>query len=347
MKTGILIGYFAKRDESREAFRKLRRKGYRRAAWVSKGADGEVRTWDPFHWRRVFGAAVAFTLFGAFAAVGSMNLRWPGPISSGMRSTLFPALAGGFIGTLLSVAWIRRSRFGVERRLLEDHARWLVSGETVLILQAPIETLRIPVALLLESGEIPPAVFVLHPKRESPIGEEWSPGAPLTPAQIQEHAQRLATDHQVDPKPLRDTELLKRLERGRRWVQQACLDLSEASRLQQSVPPTAEWLLDNEYILESNARDVRLNLPRQLLPATAGARERALPGSAAHLRPGAGTCLPHRPAPGPGEHPGLHRGLSIREAALDWRTLGRPPDAAHGADRGHPATRRPGPDRTA
>ena len=29
------------------------------------------------------------------------------------------------------------------------------------------------------------------------------------------------------------------------------------------MPPTAEWLLDNEYIIESNARDVRLNLPRR------------------------------------------------------------------------------------
>ena len=135
-------------------------------------------------------------------------------------------------------------------------------------------------ALLLESGEIPPAVFVLHPKRESPIGDERSPGTPLSPAQIQEHAQRLATDHQVDPKPLRDTELLKRLEQARRWIHQVCLDLSEASRLEQSVPPTAEWLLDNEYIIESNARDVQLNLPRRYyrqLPALASEPYRGLP----------------------------------------------------------------------
>ena len=98
--------------------------------------------------------------------------------------------------------------------------------------------------------------------------------------QIQERAQRLATEHQLDPKPLRDTELLKRLDRGRRWVRQVCLDLSEASRLDQSLPPTAEWLLDNEYILESNARDVHLNLPwsyyRQL-PALAGKPGGGLP----------------------------------------------------------------------
>jgi len=281
MKTGILIGYFAKRDGAREAFRKLQRRGYRRAAWVSKSADGEVNTWDPFPWRRLSGAAVAFILFGTLAVVASVNLRWPGPTPSGLRSALIPVLAGGFAGTLLSMAWIRRSRLGVERKLLEEHARWLVADETVLILQAPIETLWTPVAVLLESSGIPPAVFVLHPKRESPGGEVWSPGTLLTPAQLQEHAQRLATDHQVDLNPpQRHTELLKRLERGRRWVHRACLDLSEASRLEQSVPPTAEWLLDNEYLLESSARDVQLNLSwqhYQELPTLGGEPYRGLP----------------------------------------------------------------------
>jgi len=283
MKTGILIGYFINRQEAREAFRRLQRQGYRRAAWVSKSAEGEIHARDPFHWRRILGAVIAFILFGALATVVSLSFQWPGPMFSRLPSGLVPAVACGVIGTLLSLVWIRRSKFGVERRLLEDHARCLVSGETALILQAPIERLRIPVTVLLDSGEIPPAVFVLHPQRESPAREQEdrSPGeTPLGPEQLQEHARRLATDHKLDAEPLRNTELLRRLERGRRWVQQACLDLSEASHLQQSVSPTAEWLLDNEYILESNARDIRLNLPwpyyRQL-PALASDPGRGLP----------------------------------------------------------------------
>ncbi|MGD0918537.1 MAG: glycosyl transferase, partial [Thermodesulfobacteriota bacterium] len=161
-----------------------------------------------------------------------------------------------------------------------DHARWLVSEETVLILQAPIETLRSPVAILRESGDIPPAVFVLHPKRENPIGDVRSPGVPLSPTQIQEHAQRLAMDHEVDPRPRRNPELLRRVENAHQWIHQVCLDLSEASRLEQGTPPTAEWILDNEYVIESNARDVQLNLPRhfyQELPALANEPYRDLP----------------------------------------------------------------------
>ncbi|MFH0799421.1 MAG: glycosyl transferase, partial [Pseudomonadota bacterium] len=174
-----------------------------------------------------------------------------------------------------------RSRFGALRRLLENHARWLSAGESVLILRGAIETLHVPFDLLLEIGEIPPAIFVLHPRREGPVEEEAShSGTPFSPAQLQAHAERLAMEHRVDPKPLRNTLLLKRLERDRRRVQQICLSLSEAGSLQQSVPPTAEWLLDNEYILESTARDISLNLPRHFfrqLPSLASEPDRGLP----------------------------------------------------------------------
>ncbi len=280
METGILIAYFANRDEARGVFKKLQRKGFRRAALASKTTDGNIHTWDPFPWRRVFGAAVAFILFGVLAGVTAIILKWQVPVLGGVLSTLAPGLAGGFAGILLSAAWIRRSRFGLERRLLEDHKRWLVSGETVLILRAPVEELNSPVAILRESGEIPPAIFILHPKRENLVGETENLGSPLSAAQLPECAERLAGDQRVDKDARRDIRLLKRLEQTRRWIHRACTDLAEASRLGQSTPPTAEWLLDNEYIAESNVREIQMNLPRHYyksLPTLADEPYRGLP----------------------------------------------------------------------
>ena len=280
METGILIGYFAQRAEARRAFRELQRRDFRRAALVGKTASGNIHTHDPFLWRRAVGTALAFILFGALAGAASMSLHWPESTPGGVPPALIPSLIGGFAGILFSAAWMRRSRYGVERRLLEDHARWLVSGETVLILQTPVETLRSPVAVLRASGEIPPAIFVLHPKRESLVGEVESLANPLSAAQIREHAERFAGDQRVDPHPRRNIELLKRLEQTRSWIHLACLDLSEASRLGQSTPPTAEWLLDNEYIIDSNTREALMNLPRryyQELPALTNEPYRGFP----------------------------------------------------------------------
>ena len=276
MDAGVLIGYFGKRDEARKALKELRRRGFRRAAWVSKSAEGYVHRWDPFRWRLVLAAVIAFILLAAIAAGVSVAFQWPG----GGSPTLAFIIGAGVTGAILCLTFIRRSKSGVELGLLEDHARWLVAGESALILQAPIETLGIPAGLLLESGEIPPALFVLRPTGDSPSGEGWSSGSPLTSSQLQEHAQRLAASHQLSVRPPQDSELLKRIERDRRWIHQACVVLTEAGRLEQGVPPSAEWLLDNEYILESNARGIRRNLPRRYyrqLPVLANEPDRDLP----------------------------------------------------------------------
>jgi cyclic beta-1,2-glucan synthetase len=280
VKAGILIGYFAKRNVALGVFRELQRRGFRRTALVHKTVDGDIHTWDPFLWRRRLGIILAAIIFGGLAGVASMSPYWPVPVLGRSLSTLISILAGGLIGIFFGGVWIRRSKYGVEQRLLEDHARWLVPEETVLIQQAPVEKLRLPVTLLRDSSEIPPVIFVLHPKRESPVVYVQDTAETLSLEQIQEHVQRLAMDHQVNPKPHRSYKPLEHLIQACQWIHQVCLDLSEASRLEQSMPPTAEWILDNEFLIEGNARDVQLNLPRryyQQLPALANQTYRGLP----------------------------------------------------------------------
>ncbi|MFO7627715.1 MAG: glucoamylase family protein [Candidatus Fermentibacteraceae bacterium] len=194
---------------------------------------------------------------------------------------VFTLTVGVILGIVSASVFMRRSRFGIEKRLLACHRRWLVSHETVVILQGPMEALNRPYATLMESSEAPSAVFILHPRREGDDDAGLSPGVePLNPAQLQDHARRLAEGHHIDPRPVRDVELLERLDRSIRWFRQACLDLSEACRVEQSAPPTSEWLLDNEYIFENSARDVRLNLPRlfyKQLPALSDGPDHGLP----------------------------------------------------------------------
>ena len=257
-----------------------RRQGFSRTALVHKGTDGDVHIADPFFRRRALGATLAAILFGGIGGMAALLLHWSQSLPAWNISTsLALILACAAIGALAALLWLRRSRYGVEPGVMRDHARWLVSGESVLILQAPVESLQRPVALLRESSDIPPALFVMHPKRER-RAEARSPAVKLSPAQIQEHAQRHAGEQQVDPRPQHTTELLKRLKQSRQWVRQVCADLTAASRLEQKATPAADWILDNEYILEGNARDVLLNLPRrfyQQLPTLASDPYRGLP----------------------------------------------------------------------
>ena len=262
MKAGILTAYFVGRDEARRALRDLGKRGFRRAALIHKTTGGQVHTMDPFVWRRALFAALFAAVAGALAAGVSLVLTWRWSAPIGGPSMAVWIATGALLGALLGLLWMRRSRHGVERQLLADHSRWLATEETVLILQAPIGLMRFPVAVLRESGEIPPVVSFLNPKRLSPIEDMGSLGAPLSPAQMQAHAARLAVDDRLDPDPPRSTRLLRQLKQARQWIHLVCKDLSEEALLEQRTTPIAEWILDNEYIIEGNVRDVQQNLSR-------------------------------------------------------------------------------------
>ncbi|MGH2607152.1 MAG: glycosyl transferase, partial [Anaerolineales bacterium] len=276
---------------------------------MHKTRDGAIRIWDPFPGRRAAWMIVAALLAGGLAALAGMGLGAPLP------STL---MAGMVIGLLLGGIWMRRSHYGVERGLLQEHARWLVSDETVLILEAPQETLASAVDLLREGGEVPPIVYFFHPKRkrETPVNNKSAggmgqlaggigqlAGVSLPLAQLADHARLLAADHRLGYRPalgilrgpalgtLREAalgfagprlraELLERVLRARRFIHEVAGQLSVASRLEQATPPLAEWILDNEYIVEANARDIQLNLPRRFyrnLPVLLDGSARSLP----------------------------------------------------------------------
>ncbi|MBW6519704.1 MAG: cyclic beta 1-2 glucan synthetase [Desulfoarculaceae bacterium] len=277
MGIGTLIAYFAKQDEARRALRELTRQGFSRTALVYKDANGDIHSAGPILWRRALRVTLAACLFGG---ITTLLLHWPQLLPDWRPSTLLAFIFAGVIFVALAaLLWQRLFRYGVESELIRNHARWLVSGESVLILQTPCESLPRPVALLRESGDIPPRLFIMHPKRERRVTAR-GPEVKLSPAQVLEHAQRHAREQQVDLQPQRNTELLKRFKHSRQWLRQVYADLAAANRLEQKSTPTADWILDNEYILEGNARAILLNLPRrfyQQLPILASDPYRGLP----------------------------------------------------------------------
>ena len=239
------------------------RRNFRRITLIRKVTDGTVHVGDPFLLRRAAGIILASILFGSLGAIATIFMQLPEllPVWKNFSSpALILVCAAG--GSMAAMLWLRRSRYGIDPLVIREHARWLVSGETVIILQAPVETLQEPVCMLRESGDPPPALFIMHPKRERRT-EGRIPAIKLTQSQVQEHAQRHAREYLVDLNPKQSDELLRRLKQSRLWVHQVYADLNAASRLEQKATPAADWILDNEYILEGNVRDVLLNLPRR------------------------------------------------------------------------------------
>jgi cyclic beta-1,2-glucan synthetase len=258
MRPAVLLAYFPRLDLAGAALRRLQKSRFRRSALIHRNSAEAVRTHDPFLVRRASSVAAGGLVLGLGAAIAS-RLTFP---SASVDPVLVAGTAGAVLGGMLMAGLVRRSRHGVERRVLTDYARLLAPEEAVVILQAPFGLMHSAAALLPEGAEAP-MLFVLHPTREPPLGAERPPAVALPLAQIEEHALQLAADRRVAPPADSTAGLPERLGEASLWIHQACADLTEASRLEQTPSPVAEWIVDNEYIVEANARDVRLNLPRR------------------------------------------------------------------------------------
>jgi cyclic beta-1,2-glucan synthetase len=264
VRSGILLSYFGRKQDAWKVFWQLLYRGNARIALVARTKDGAIRVADPFFWIRFIGVALigmlAAGLFGF--GVWVLNEIFPAAINMPMW-----AAAGGFMGCLAGGLGIRRAWFGVPRSALASYAHVLAPEETVLILLAPIKALRLPLAVLRESGEIQPAVFLLHPERPDPGVDIRDYGIPQATTQLEEHARQLAKKQRVDPATRRNFLLLERLKKISLWIAEISLDLSDATRLEQAATPAVEWILDNQYILEGNARDVQRNLTKRFYSA--------------------------------------------------------------------------------
>jgi cyclic beta-1,2-glucan synthetase len=268
------------REEAGTALRRLRKLGFRRSAIIQKTADGQIKILDPLLSRRIFAAAFSALFCGGLTAFLFRIFPWTLPALGGTASAILSILAAASIGVLFGFLHIRRSRSGVERSILGDYSRWLAAEETVLLLQAPIGLMRGPVAVLRENGEVPPAVFVLNPKIESLIVDTGNLWTPVPAAEIRERIRRFAMKNSVDPHSRRNTILLDRLKKARKWIHLVCSNLTETALLDQRTTPITEWILDNEHVIESNVQDVRRNLSRRFyksLPMPTGNLYRGMP----------------------------------------------------------------------
>ncbi len=271
-----LVAFFVRHEDAVEALQVLRRRDFRRTALIQKTAEGEVikrgstrRTWT----------LLGFIAGGLLGSLAGVLLHLLDSIPSDFSPQVFSGLlilSAAILGWLI-VRWLD---LGVEANRLERCSRWLVTEESVILLRAVPESLAWAISVLRTVGETQPSIFALKTSTLVERGE-YPAVAPLSPAQIQDHVRRLAASHSIAaPSRGRGAALLARIKHSGETLQQVCEDLAQYERLEQSVTPSAEWLLDNAYIVQSHIRDVGLNLPRRFyeqLPILSSGSQRGDP----------------------------------------------------------------------
>ena len=281
MTHGSILAFFGDASAAQAAYGNLQRQGYTQIALITRPAGERetdknnvsqprvVRPKAP----RILGAGIgASTGAGIATAVGRL-VEAPRVIQPAFP--IAGALVGGGIGYVLSGQGPAR----LPDATLKRYRNSVMGGETLVIVRAPSNQLKDALAILRE-GEGGPAVFL---ERNAPDPFDLTK-APLrrdvlNADQLRELATELGARH-AKTQPCDGKFLLTRLRENRAIIARVAAGLTEAARLDQAVSLSAEWLLDNNYVVQGQIKDVERNLtPKFLreLPATATGKYTEVP----------------------------------------------------------------------
>lgn len=134
-KPGILLSFYADDQEAAEALRDLRRKRFRRAALVHKSNEGRLRIVDVAPRRGVLWGLALGLLLAVSIVLLSVELS-PGSLFESTGYLLMAVL--GALGLLVACGmagwlYVRLFELGVDDELVERCTRWLVTGETLIV----------------------------------------------------------------------------------------------------------------------------------------------------------------------------------------------------------------------
>ena len=261
-RPSLVLGSFSDRETGRSALRSIRRSGFRRATAISSLPGGRI----------VVESDGLLPLWGALAgglialALSTLFFLQLGPVQPGQRAVGWPGIgvltaAGAFAGWLMG-RWVGR---GVRSSVLVRFRRWVTAGETLVIAEVEVEQARRTLALLRETDEDLPATFIIRPHREIPSrAAGLQRRERFSSEKLRLYAATLANLHVGALRALRPEQLWDRLNDCERIVEAITVDLVQAVQLEQSISISAEWLLDNAYVIQYQIADVRRNLSHQL-----------------------------------------------------------------------------------
>jgi cyclic beta-1,2-glucan synthetase len=276
----LVVGIFQSPKTGRAVLKNLHRDRFRRAAAIYAVAKDRPRVEENgvLATGGLVGGAAFVVALGAFIFWQSGMLAYYPPVRLALLLVAF-ALAGTLTGWIL----VRLLHEHVSTASLERCASTILPGETVVLAEVRATEAPRLLAILRDVEAEAPVTFAFHsppPFRfksgARPLGHELPSGQRLA-----ENAAHLAQSIPVsrEAKP-RGTSFLRRLREIEGALEWANASLTMSTEVHHAFTLSAEWLLDNAYLIREQVPDLRKSLPKKYygeLPLIAGGPEAGLP----------------------------------------------------------------------
>ena len=281
MTHGSILAFFGDAAAAQAAYGNLQKQGYTQLALITRPeGERELGRDKSAHPRVVRPQAPRVLGAGIGAATGASLAGALGQFVDAPRAIkpVFPvvgAVVGGGIGYVLSGNGPARLPDATLKRYRDS----VMGGETLVIVRALSDQLKGALDILRE-GEGGPAIF-LERRVPDPFDITKAPlrRDVLNAEQLRDLALELGARHAKTQK-CDGAFLLSRLRENRKIIARVAAGLTEAARLDQAVSLSAEWLLDNNYVVQGQIKDVERNLTPHFLrelPATATGKYAQVP----------------------------------------------------------------------
>lgn len=170
------------------------------------------------------------------------------------------------IAALLAIGGFFAFRFFsgiVSSDLIHRLKNRVIVDEILLVVSVTNREIREVLAILRQVKSGHPVTFLLRPDLEEERHTEIA-AVPLTLEQLSQRASQLLIP--TYPKGMRgnnNPSLIKQFIKSTKCLQFLRQDIADAEFIEQTMPSSAEWLLDNMFVIEGSIEDVRLNLPKK------------------------------------------------------------------------------------
>jgi cyclic beta-1,2-glucan synthetase len=276
----LVVGIFHGAEAGRPALKNLYRAGFRRVAAIRLSARGRARVEERFV--PPLGATAAGSLIGLAAGLfvfwqrGVLEAPRHGQlILFSLAFTLAGAVAGWILARLL------RQRIDATR--LARYTSTILPGEAIVLAEVKARDTSRLLTILRNIGTAPVVTFAFQPPPPFSFdaiararGQERPPSQRLA-ENAANLAQSISVSREMRP---RGPSFLNRLHEAERELEWANASLTMSSEVHHAFTLSAEWLLDNAYLIREQVTDLRRSLPQKYygeLPLIASGPEAGLP----------------------------------------------------------------------
>ena len=269
MQRGTVLGFYQDAAIAQAVMKRLRTARVYRAALLTKDAKGQVTTkvgnGSTFLWG-IVAAAFTFIFLSNLARIVFGQ--------EGVWEMLFDAAFFSF------AAWVLWQSFPIRDADLKTFKTQLVKGESVVVVFVRGNDTAPILDILRRSAGENPITFAFYPPARLSITEDieaMSP-EPLAPDRLAQQARDLAASHVLTRSEQHGRPLHARLQASARTIALVREHLAAVARVEPNILMSAEWLLDNGYVIQGQIEDFRRSLPRryeQELPILRTGEERS------------------------------------------------------------------------